>query len=128
MSVLHDGVYDDQLLLRYETSAGPQALAPKRNGRKSTKNSHTPGIHPQPLPYDAGSERLVAALQEAGLGSTADRKHTQTVIAWLPTIDNQPIASSPLIAEPPESRKTPAVVPWTATTLPLTPAQAGAVL
>src|SRR2546425_8180935 len=124
MIVLHAGVCDDQLLLWGETPAEPQALAPKRNGRKSTKNSHTPGIHPQPLPYDAGSESLVATLQEAGLGSTADRKHTQPVIAWLPTIDNQPVASSPLIAEPPQSRKTPTVVPWTVTALPLTTAQA----
>ncbi len=128
MIVLHAGVCDDQLLLWGETPAEPRALAPKRNGRKSTKDSHTPGLHPQPLPYDAGSEGLVAALQEAGLGSTADRKHTQTVIAWLPTIDNQPVASSPLIAEPPQSRKTPTVAPWTVTALPLTTAQAVGVL
>src|SRR5438034_3926532 len=128
MIVLHAGICDGQLLLWGETPAEPRALAPKRNGRKSTKDSHTPGLHPQPLPYDAGSEGLVAALQEAGLGSTADRKHTQTVIAWLPTIDNQPVASSPLIAEPPQSRKTPTVAPWTVTALPLTTAQAVGVL
>jgi len=43
-------------------------------------------------------------------------------------MDNQPVASSPLIAEPPKSRAKPILTPWTVTTLPLSPEQAVEVL
>jgi hypothetical protein len=47
---------------------------------------------------------LSVALREAGFDVLTDNKRIETVIAWMPTMDNQPVASSPLIAEPPKSR------------------------
>jgi len=57
------------------------------------------------------------------LGLTVNKKHTETVVAWLPTAGSQPIASSPLIAEPPGSRAKVALAPWTVTALRLSTEQ-----
>ena len=64
------------------------------------------------------------ALREAGFSFAADKKRIKTMTAWMPTMDNQPVASSPLIAEPPKSRAKPILTPWTTTALPLSPEQA----
>jgi SNF2 family DNA or RNA helicase len=43
---------------------------------------------------------------------------------WLPTVGGQPVASSPLVAEPPQCAESPALAPWRATVLPLSFGQA----
>src|SRR4029450_3784997 len=81
-----------------------------------------PGEDPVPertSPYDAGPDRLAAALKAAGLAPPS----TKTVSAWLPTVKGAPVASSPLIAEPPAAGA-PALQPWTLTACTLGPAEA----
>ena len=74
-------------------------------------------------PYDAGPERLPAALKAAGHAPPP----TTTVTAWLPTVKGAPVASSPLIAEPPAAGA-PALQPWTLTACTLGPAEATSLL
>lgn len=95
MIVLHAGFQQGRLLLWGEAPAQPKA--PRRRGRS----------HPPSLPYDAGAERLSAALTQAGVGLAMGKKHIEHVIAWLPTVGDQPLASSPLIAQSPKSRAKP---------------------
>jgi SNF2 family DNA or RNA helicase len=74
------------------------------------------------LPYGAVGEALAQAVADFVpsdvLGFVQER------IVWLPTVNRQPIASSPLIAEPPASTASPTLAPWQVTVLPLTFAQA----
>ena len=116
MILLHAGTCNDQILLWGETPAHLEAL-PQRRGRKPKF---------PPLPYDAGAQGLWEALRAAGGGFPAEVKRTETVIAWLPTVKNMPMASSSLIAEPPSAK--PTLAPWTVTALPLSPAQTVEVL
>jgi hypothetical protein len=60
-------------------------------------------------PFDAGNKSLRAAL-----GST---ERARDAIAWLPTIGDRPLASSPLIAEPPPDGEC-ALWPWMVSALP----------
>lgn len=127
MILLHAGVCDDRLLLWAETSPEepkePEEgeSSSRRGGVKPRTRMPAPRAHSQrPLPYDAGKDGLAAALEQAGLGIGATQAHTQTAIAWLPTVGDQPIASSPLIAEPPRSRAKTVLQSWTITGLPLT--------
>ena len=123
MIVLHSGVYDGRVFLWGETSAQSEAVLPTRRRGRRPEVSHPPS-----LPYDPEAKGLSVALREAGFSFAADKKRIETVIAWMPTMDNQPVASSPLIAEPPKSRAKPILTPWTVTTLPLSPEQAVEVL
>lgn len=121
MMVLHVGVDGGQLLLWGEAPAEPAPPLPGRRGRTERGRSRTA---PPYLPYDAGAERLSAALVEAGVGFRAGKGRTEAVIAWLPTVDSHPVASSPLIAEPPRSRAKTILAPWTVTALRLSVEQA----
>jgi hypothetical protein len=75
------------------------------------------------LPYDAGTAALSAALNDAGVGFKFAKRQMEGVTAWLPTKGGQPVASSPLIAEPPRSRAKAKLAPWSVTALRLTPQQ-----
>jgi SNF2 family DNA or RNA helicase len=55
---------------------------------------------------------------------TTNSDAVQTVTLWLPTVKKKPVASSPLIAEPPEPGATTELAPWTVTALRLTSDQA----
>ena len=113
MIVLHAGFSEDRLCLWGETPLDSGAQPPGR-GRRSGK-----GAGPPLLPYDAGADRLTQALEAAGLPAPAGKVQFETVIAWLPTLGNQPLASSPLIGNPPDSPAPPALAPWKITVLPL---------
>jgi SNF2 family DNA or RNA helicase len=120
MLVLHAGIDNGQLWIWGETPAGGEAAPVKRRGRKS-KTSGRP-----PLPYDAGTARLSAALSEA-LPSLV-LGESEVVTLWLPTANGIPVASSPLIAEPPEDGAAAVLAPWTVMAVPLSPEQAVEVL
>ena len=124
MILLHAGICDNRLLLWAETSSGE----PEEGGRFSQRGNakqrgrmHTSRAQAQAtLPYDAGKAGLVAALKQSGLGIKVAKAQTEATVAWLPTVGGQPIASSPLIAEPPRFRAKTVLRPWTITGLPLT--------
>jgi len=96
MTILHLGALDDDLLLWAESDhAAP------------VQSDGTPGY-----PYDAGRQVLAKALKAAGLGVPLSARSAAPVAAWLPTVGESPVASSPLIAEPPGGRAKPQLRAW----------------
>ncbi|MGQ9677251.1 MAG: DEAD/DEAH box helicase [Chloroflexota bacterium] len=92
-------------------SLGGDAVPKRRQGRARTRSSVSA------LPFDAGRDLLMDALCKVGL--EPDAAQLETGIVWVPTVDGVPVASSPLIAEPPAARGDRQLVPWTITTLSL---------
>ncbi len=85
-----------------------------RRGRSPRKK------HLQPSPYGAPVEQLAAVLAACVPDLRVKKSQGEAVVQWLPTIDGVPIASSPLIAEPPVTGDDATLTPWQITALPLT--------
>jgi SNF2 family DNA or RNA helicase len=117
MIVLHASAEGGQLLLWGETPANGDALPGKRRGRKARGSAAVSQV--QASPFDAGAERLGAAVTEAVAGLASGRGAFETATAWLPTLAGRPVASSPLIADPPEPNAPPELAPWAVTIRPL---------
>jgi SNF2 family DNA or RNA helicase len=98
MIIFHAGIRDDDFLLWGEVPAEAEAFPVKRRGRKPTAARRVSA-----LPFDAGAERLTAALAEALAVLPLNRESAGTAVAWLPTIQGRALASSVLIAEMPEA-------------------------
>ena len=109
MIVLHASNHDSLLWLWGEVPAEERGRV-----RKSEK-----GQLGAWLPYDAGREKLLTALQEGGLASATDKRSTTPHVLWLPTVGSQPFASSSLIADPPQAEHEIVLAPRTVTTIPL---------
>jgi SNF2 family DNA or RNA helicase len=118
MIIFHAGFDSSQLLLWGEAPAAETAPVPARRRRRQAAPSSPL------LPYDAGATGLLTALKEVTAGMTLNDGDTEMVTAWLPTVNGQPIASSPLIAEPALAHDKAISSPWMITTLPLTTAEA----
>ena len=114
MIVLHAGAVDDRLLLWGEKPAETESGIAGRRGREANVRQA------DRLPYDAGRDTLLAVLAEVGVSFKPSKKQLGTWTIWLPTAGKTPIASSPLIAEPPGSRANKTLAPWTVTALCLT--------
>jgi SNF2 family DNA or RNA helicase len=112
MIVLHAGLVGRQFFLWGEKATGAPAAPVRRRGRKPRQ----PDV--QPLPFAAGGADLTASLQEAlpALGRLADGSDQQ--VLWLPTASGCPIASTPLVAEPPAAADA-VLAPWTVAVVPL---------
>ncbi len=121
MIVLQAGMLEGRLWLWGET---PQEEAPAKSKTRSSQTK------PQPkrLPYDAGAADLACALMESLPNVNISAAECETRFVWLPTVGTQPIASSPLIALPPDRLATAVPSPWEITALPLTAEQATALL
>jgi SNF2 family DNA or RNA helicase len=124
MIILHAAIDHGQLLLWGEMPAEPGTRPPGQRGGKARGALPSDRTCPPLLPYDAGAEGLSAALKEARFGLPPGRGRTEEVIAWLPTVDRTPVASSPLIAEPSQSPAKTILAPWTVTALRLSTEQA----
>jgi len=119
MIILHAGIRNRRLVLWGEKPAEPDALSAKRRGRPRASAQQT-----TTLPFDAGIEVLKASLAEALTDVPVRQASSETLGIWLPTVAGRPIASSPLIAEPPEAGARAKLARWKATTLALPTAQA----
>ncbi|MFQ5789580.1 MAG: DEAD/DEAH box helicase, partial [Acidobacteriota bacterium] len=108
MIVLHAACRDERLLLWGEIPDGGQRGPSRRISRAENR-----------YPYDAGESRLRQALREAAVGFKLGKRKFQTQTAWLPARGRLPVPSSPLIAEPPVSRRKARLAPWAVTTYPL---------
>ena len=113
--VLHAAACDTQLYLWAEsTSAGTEP--PRRRGRPPKL------VRPRPHPQAADEGQLAAALSAAGLHLKTPP--AETVILWLPSARGLPLPSSPLLGgQAADPHVAPALIPWTASALPVSPAQ-----
>jgi SNF2 family DNA or RNA helicase len=118
MLILHAAYFEDRLALWGEV---PATREPRRRPSGQAKSKKP---KPLPLPYDAGQDRLGVALTEAGLSQGLNGLESRAAVAWLPTHQHHPWASSPLIAEP-LGVAAADLAPWQVTTL--TPSPAGIV-
>ncbi len=110
MIILHAGRVGKQFFLWGESPAEKEIHAVRR-GRKPKKQAV------KPYPYDPDFENLSSAL-ELLLGSTG-QKETEKINVWIPTIDGNPVPSSPLVAEIPTSKAEVTLTPWTVHAYPL---------
>src|SRR4030042_1969375 len=117
MIILHASFLEGEFLLWGEIPKEPRNLEVKKPRYRS--NLRADPANPIPLPYDAGVEKLSSVLKKIGFDFKVIKKSTRPMVAWLPTVGNQPIPSSPLIGEPPESAKKANLVPWKMTGLQL---------
>lgn len=104
MIILHAGRIGKQFFLWGESPAENEIQGARR-GRKP-KNPTA-----KPYPYDSSFENLFSAL-ELLLGSPG-RKEAEKINVWMPTIGGNPIPSSSLIAEIPDSKAELSLAPWT---------------
>ncbi len=111
MIALHAAIGETGLYLWGESPSEGKDGQRKRPGRKPK----TPTA--EPLPYDAGFEALNGALSEAGMVLNQTGIKPLKAFIWMPTAGNIPIASSPLIAEPPDVREKTGISPWIVTCL-----------
>src|SRR5262245_13633988 len=122
MIVLHAAYINDHLLLWGETSDVLSTSPSDRRGRKAPDNRTAPFF------YGATTPALVEALAQAACEVTVDADDAEALVAWLPTVNGQALASSPLVAELPESEAAVTLAPWTVTALRLTAPAAMALL
>ena len=117
MIILHTAFLEGEFLLWGEIPEEPETSAVKK---PRCKNNLQPGpANPQPLRYDAGVEKLSSVLKEIGFDFKVIKKSIQSMTVCLPTVDDQPVPSSPLIGESPESVRKATLVPWKVTGLRL---------
>jgi len=116
MLIIH-GPYCERKLLVWGEAAPEQPVAAVKP-RRGRKPKVTPVL---PLPYDAGGERLLAAIRDS---LASDVPEPVPAYAWMPTVAGQPIPSSPLIAEAPASSAEPELAAWRVTALVLGARQA----
>jgi len=117
MIILHATFVEGEFLLWGEIPEEPATSVVKK---PRNKNNLQPGpSNPEPLCYNAGVEKLSSVLKETGFDFKVSKKSVRSMAIWLPTVDNQPVPSSPLIGESPESVRKVTLVPWKVTGLRL---------
>ena len=135
MIVLHAGLLDNRFLVWGESPAESASPAQSASPAARRRPRGARARRATPLPYDAGRAALAAALAEVVPdlvnGESGGRKPTRCftqAVVWLPTVADEPVASSPLVAEPPTARGDATLLPWTVTAAHLPAAQAAALL
>jgi len=103
MIVLHSAPLAREFVLWGEAAATVGRHVPGRRSRSPASPS---------LPFGAGKEALAAAIAEVLPGVRIDERTCETRIVWVPSVEGQPVASSPLIAAPPETGGAVALQPW----------------
>lgn len=111
MRILHAAFHKG--CLRFWAESAPQeALAPDQPATAAR------------YPYRTDSAALRDCLRQAGLSLPTDGPAASEQSIWLPTQGGVPLPSSPLVAEPPKSRKPLILSPWKIPILTLPPADA----
>jgi SNF2 family DNA or RNA helicase len=115
MIILHAGFEDGHLLLWGESPAA----SPRRKQK---------GVRPRPSPFDPGAAPLANVLADTLQDESQSPLDAEQLLLWLPTIKDLPVASSALIAEPPEPGAAAALKLWCTTVFRLGPPQMIALL
>jgi SNF2 family DNA or RNA helicase len=118
MLILHAGIKEGQLLLWGEAPSDAQTVVRIRSRGKAKES------RPARLPYDPGPDLLSTALHDALPTFSPGSSLAESVVLWLPTVKDQPIASSSLIAESPEPGMAAELKPWSVAALRLPAEQA----
>ena len=105
MLILHAAAVHGNLVLWAEDS----------DSRNGPTDRQATGEHPNSAP---------AQLLAEAVGLETGDSNFSSAIAWLPTLGNAPVPSSPLAGTMPRSRAKPRITPWTVTTLRLRPEHA----
>src|SRR5947208_363635 len=77
-----------------------------------------------PSPFDPGPDALRRAIEEAVGGDGKPFGEVVPVVAWLPTTDAGPVASSPVVEETPAPSAKVRLAPWKVSALRLPTARA----
>src|SRR5437899_11769200 len=125
MILLHAALAEQRLRVWGESAptSAPRGHTAARDARRVKRKRS---------PCDTDPSRLAAALADAVPGLSLVGAAAEPRVAWLPTVADQPLPSSPLLTAgarapavgPPASR----LVPWVLSTVPLSAAQAVLVL
>jgi len=111
MIILHASADKGALLLWGETASSASGV---RRRQKTVPVS----------PTNAGAARVASALAEVVPQVALHDSPIETRILWLPSVQTQPIPSSPLVGPPPEGKTPPTLMPWNITALRLSAQQA----
>ncbi len=115
MIILHASWLNGALHLWAERRPDGTAAPTKRRGKPKAPTRAL-------SPHDAGQDGLCTALTDISGLDAPDIEGFCRAEAWLPTTKGSPVASSPLIAEPPDAEGQSVQVclaPWVMTTVPL---------
>lgn len=96
MIILHAGYCEDEFLIWGETHADGTV--------RTSARFHSP--------FEADLSNIMAGLKSAGIGLDPSIARIREAVAWLPSLDNRPIPSSPLIGELPENMQKAVLAPW----------------
>ncbi len=118
MIILHGTFVQRTLYLWGESPADPAHTSPTPKGRKPKDKS----LQPPRFAYDAGAAAVLHKLTEGGL-EFAGHDDAQLFL-WVPTVGSVPLASSPLIANPPQSNQSPSLQAWSVSAMRLQPGDA----
>ena len=100
-----------------DTSCSGGRVLPAEAGRPSGAAACKSG-QARPLPFALSAEHLTATLGSALTAADGRERLTEEAVIWLPTVKGQPVASSPLIAEPPLETDA-ELAPWEVSALPM---------
>jgi len=109
ITILHTSLSGGRVFLWGEGPGKDGAPLSKRRVRKPA----------QPYPYDAGADRIEDALERSSIPVIIRKERFCKMAVWLPSRKGVPIASSPLIAEPPAGKGKIETLPWIVTACPL---------
>src|SRR3712207_4698643 len=99
MLILHAAVEGRDCLLWAETSSESTETRPALPKRRKTRTAERSPIT-KLFPYGANAKSIVMALEAIDRVPVVGHCEVQSATIWLPTVDGQPLASSPLIAPP----------------------------
>jgi superfamily II DNA or RNA helicase len=113
MILLHGAFVENGFYLWGESAPEPVAPGVTPGGHKPKGNERHAALEtPRRFLYDAGPEPIIHKLVGAGLEIPDLPENRALLFLWMPTVGSTPLASSPLIADPPTSRKSPSLRMW----------------
>ncbi|MEW6365942.1 MAG: DEAD/DEAH box helicase [Acidobacteriota bacterium] len=117
MIVLHAAQVAHELFLWAEQPVDTPAPARKRGRSARTSRAN-------PLPFGAGTKAITGTLAGVLGENWAATRDVQRLTISIPARDGRPIASTPLVAEPPQEGSEIVMSKWTVEALRLSPTQA----
>jgi SNF2 family DNA or RNA helicase len=103
MIILHGGFYRDRLVIWGEVPVN----TPADKVRKKRKSDLD-----RVYPYDAGEKMLTEVLKKSFPGCDPGPKSVEVWDLWVPTVNDRPMSSSPIIAENPELKSPAELEAW----------------